>query len=60
MNQITLTQDQQDLIIKIWNDNKENPPSLQDLTQKIFPEIPNLDGRSIYGKAVKNFLAQDL
>jgi len=57
MNQITLTQDQQDLIIKIWNDNKENPPSLQDLTQKIFPEIPNLDGRSIYGKAVKNFLA---
>jgi hypothetical protein len=57
MNQITLNQDQQDLIIKIWNDNKENPPSLQDLTQKIFPEIPNLDGRSIYGKAVKNFLA---
>lgn len=57
MSQITLTQDQQDLIVKIWNDNKENPPSLQDLTQKIFPEIPNLDGRSVYGKAVKNFLA---
>lgn len=57
MNQITLTQDQQDFIIKIWNENKDDPPSLQDLTQKVFPEIPNLDGRSVYGKAVKNFLA---
>lgn len=57
MNQITLSQDQQDLIIKTWNDNKDNPPSLQELTQKIFPEIPNVDGRSVYGKAVKNFLA---
>jgi len=57
MNQINLSQDQQDLIIKIWNDNKDNPPSLQDLTQKVFPEIPNVDGRSVYGKAVKVFLA---
>lgn len=57
MNQITLTQDQQDLIIQIWNANKDNPPSLQDLTQKVFPEIPNVDGRSVYGKAVKVFLA---
>jgi hypothetical protein len=57
MKEIILTQEQQDLIISTWNDNKENPPSLHDLTKKIFPEIPDLDGRSIYGKAIKKFLA---
>jgi len=57
MNQITLSQEQQDLIIKIWNDNKDNPPSLHELTQKVFSDVPNVDGRSVYGKAVKNFLA---
>jgi hypothetical protein len=45
------------LIIKTWNDRKDNPPSLQELTQIVFPDIPNIDGRSKYGKAVKNFLA---
>jgi len=57
MTQPILTKDQEDLVIQIWNDNKDNPPSLQDLTQKVFPEIPNVDGRSVYGKAVKVFLA---
>jgi hypothetical protein len=57
MNEPTLNDEQQALIIKIWNDNKENPPSLQELTQKVFPDIPNIDGRSLYGKAVKKFLA---
>jgi len=57
MSQIILSEQQQDLITTIWNDNKDNPPSLLELTQKIFPEIPNLDGRSLHGKAVKNFLA---
>jgi hypothetical protein len=57
MNEIDLSQEQKDLIIKTWNDRKDNPPSLQELTQIAFPEIPNIDGRSKYGKAVKNFLA---
>lgn len=57
MNEYALSDEQQLLIIKIWNDNKENPPSLQELTQKVFPDIPNIDGRSVYGKAVKKFLA---
>ena len=57
MNQPTLTKEQEDLIIQIWNANKDNPPSLQELTQKVFPDVPNVDGRSVYGKAVKIFLA---
>jgi len=57
MNEITLSQDQQDLIINTWNSRKDNPPSLQELTQIIFPDVPDIDGRSKYGKAVKNFIA---
>ena len=57
MTEITLTQEQQDQIILTWNDNKENPPSLHDLTKKVFSDIPDLDGRSVYGKAIKKFLA---
>ena len=55
MNDIDLTQEQKDLIIKTWNDRKDNPPSLQELTQIVFPDIPNADGRSKQGKAVKIF-----
>ena len=57
MNEPVLNEDQQNLIINTWNEKKENPPSLQELTQLVFPEIPNIDGRSLYGKAVKKFLA---
>jgi len=57
MKEIDLNDEQKLLIITTWNENKDNPPSLQDLTQKVFPEIPNIDGRSVYGKAVKKFLA---
>jgi hypothetical protein len=57
MTEIELTQEQKDIIIRTWNDRKENPPSLQELTQIVFSEIPNIDGRSVYGKCVKKFLA---
>jgi len=57
MNEINLSQEQKDLIISTWNSRKDNPPSLQELTQIIFPDIPDIDGRSKYGKAVKNFVA---
>jgi hypothetical protein len=57
MIETELTQEQKDIIIRTWNDRKENPPSLQELTQIVFSEIPNIDGRSVYGKCVKKFLA---
>ena len=57
MTEIELTQEQKDIIISTWNSRKEDPPGLQELTQIVFPDIPNLDGRSKHGKAVKNFLA---
>ena len=57
MTEIELTQEQKDTIIRTWNDRKENPPSLQELTQIVFPDNPNIDGRSVYGKSVKKFLA---
>ena len=57
MTEIELTQEQKDIIISTWNSRKEDPPGLQELTQIVFPDIPNLDGRSNHGKAVKNFLA---
>ena len=40
MTQPILTKDQEDLVIQIWNDNKDNPPSLQELTQKVI-ELEN-------------------
>jgi len=57
MTEIELTQEQKDIIISTWNSRKEDPPGLQELTQIVFPDIPNIDGRSKHGKAVKNFLA---
>lgn len=57
MKEIELSDEQKNLIIKTWNDNKDNPPSLHQLTQLIFPDIPNVDGRSVYGKSIKKFLA---
>ena len=50
MTEIELTQEQKDIIISTWNSRKEDPPGLQELTQIVFPDIPNLDGRSKYGK----------
>ena len=38
MTEIELTQEQKDTIIRTWNDRKENPPSLQELTQIVFPD----------------------
>lgn len=57
MSEFELSDEQKLNIINTWNANKENPPSLQELTQIVFPDIPNIDGRSVYGKAVKKFLA---
>ncbi len=55
-NPIILTDEQKAKILSIVNANPNNPPSLKDLTDVIFPGR-NLDGRSFEGKAIKNYLA---
>ena len=52
-----LNENQKQSILERWNQNKENPPSLAELTKLAFPEAENLDGRSKEGRAVKAFLA---
>lgn len=52
-----LSESQQQLILNSWNDNKDKPPSLADLTKLAFPDARSLDGRSKEGRAVKAFLA---
>lgn len=53
----TLTEEKKEFLIETWNKRRENPPSLQELTKLAFPEIEKVDGRSIYGKMVKDFMA---
>lgn len=51
----SLTQEQKDLILKRWNENSKNPPSLKELVQLIFGE--GIDGRDYRAKLIKDFLA---
>lgn len=55
---ITLSNDQKKAVIDLWND--EEPPMIKDLIIAAFPDIDKkfYDGRSIYGKAVKSYLAE--
>ena len=57
MEEIILTEAQQLLLLKEWNDRPSNPPSLNELAKIAFPEVENADGRSKEGRAVKAFLA---
>ncbi len=57
MDEITLTEEQKKLVTDEWNKRKENPPSLMELTQLAFGR-PDLDGRSMEGKAVRKFLSE--
>ena len=53
---INLTPEQQEKILKAWNDSpKESPPSLKDLVVLIFGG--GFDGRSNEGRTIKAFLA---
>tara|TARA_R100000008_G_scaffold86663_1_gene80736 strand:+ start:9595 stop:10686 length:1092 start_codon:yes stop_codon:yes gene_type:complete len=59
MEELVLSQAQQQSILKSWNDAaKENqpPPSLSDLIKSAFPNIENADGRTKEGRAVRAFL----
>lgn len=51
-----LTQNQKDALLIAWNSEPENPPSIKDLIDLLYPHM-GLDGRSKHGKQVKEFLA---
>lgn len=54
---IELTNDQWDMIVKEWNSRPNNPPSLYELIQLVFKN-PELDGRTKEGRAVRKRLAK--
>jgi hypothetical protein len=53
-----LTEEQQNLIVKEWNNRPDNPPSLLELIRLVYPEQPDLDGRCKEGKYIQAFLAK--
>ena len=55
-----LNEDQQLAILTEWNSRPDNPPYISELIELVFPDIPEnqRDGRSKYGRAVKQFLAE--
>ena len=54
--EIILTEEQEKIIVDMWNSRPDDPPSLLTLIKEAFPGR-NLDGRSKEGRAVKKFLA---
>lgn len=54
--EIILTEEQEKIIVDMWNSRPDDPPSLLTLIREAFPGR-NLDGRSKEGRAVKKFLA---
>jgi hypothetical protein len=62
MKIINLTPEQELKILRIWETKSDNElPGIKELTSIIFPEISEdqKDGRSIYGRAIKKFLANN-
>lgn len=60
MKKIDLSPEQELQILQIWNTNdNQSLPGIKDLTSLIFPDITEelKDGRSVYGRAIKDFLA---
>ncbi len=59
MEELVLSQTQQQSVLKNWNDAvKENkpPPSISELIKSAFPDIESADGRTKEGRAVRAFL----
>jgi hypothetical protein len=54
--EVTLSEEQEKIIVDEWNSRPDDPPSLLALIKETFPGR-NLDGRSKEGRAVKKFLA---
>ncbi len=53
----TLSQEQKDAIVNLWNSRTDNPPTLKELVQIAFPNIKDVDTRTKEGKLVKAFIA---
>lgn len=53
---VILTPSQFAVILRAWTSRAENPPSIKELLDIVFPG-QNLDARSAQGRAVKSFLA---
>ena len=61
MDKITLSEEQKKSILQLWNDNDDSKiPGIKEMTGIIFPDIPEdmKDGRSVYGRLIRNFLAE--
>ena len=54
-----LSEQQQESILKEWNDRPDDPPSLLTLTKIAFPDLEKVDGRCKEGKLVKVFLTEN-
>lgn len=54
-----LNNEQKLLILKTWEENPDNPPSIEELLLKVYPNSKNkLDGRTKEGRLVKAFLIE--
>ena len=53
--EVTLTENQKQAILKAWHLDPENPPSIKNLVDLLYPHM-ELDGRSKQGKAIKEYL----
>jgi hypothetical protein len=56
LDNLKLTDEQQLLILKEWNNNEENPPSIPSLMKLIWPELGSFDARNKFGRIIKEFL----
>ena len=52
----SLSKEQEDRILKLWESRVDNPPSLLEIIKEAFPD-KKVDGRSKEGRMVKEFLA---
>jgi len=56
MDDLTLTAEQEQNLLNLWNSTPDNPPGLKELTMSIFGQ--ECDGRSKEGKAIKKALSK--
>ena len=54
--EIVLTTEQKQQLVDFWNSRKENPPSLAEMTEQLYPGQQK-DGRSFEGRAIKQALS---
>jgi hypothetical protein len=53
---LDMSEEQERIIKQAWNENRESPLPIKEITQKAFPNAKNVDGRSLEGKSVKYYM----